>query len=110
MQQDHPALACRKKHPSDAVGQPRSEFPESRFQFPNQWHSQRPAELHGLDSLSNYAPFLRRQSLEPIPYWFRASIGAKEHHRQDWFIGVPTSLKMASLSLDIFTPAGSLIP
>jgi hypothetical protein len=49
VQKNHPSLAGGEKDSRDAVSQADADFPQTLVELADERHSERPAELHGLD-------------------------------------------------------------
>jgi hypothetical protein len=54
----------------------------------HQGHSERPAELHGLDVFADDAAFFARQGLEPFAHRLVARSSAEESDGEDWFCAI----------------------
>ena len=83
VEQDHPAPPVDiKKHARDSVlGQARPHFMDAVAHWPANRHPNRPAELHGLDILSDAFPVIGWQLLEPFSQPLSARFSAIEDRR-----------------------------
>ena len=70
---------CRTNPNNPIVREIGSDFLDSVTYRSTRWHSHRPAELHGLDVLSDSPPVIRiLQRLEPLSNWFASSLRSVE--------------------------------
>ncbi len=66
-----PRINVEQDPSNPIVCEMRSDFKNSLAQGSTRWHSNRPAELDGLDVLSDSLPVIRIwQRLEPLSNWF----------------------------------------
>ena len=81
----HHSILCVdiEQDPSNPiVRKVRSDFKNSLAQGSTRWHSNRPAELDGLDVLSDSLPVIRIwQRLEPLSNWFATALRLIEDRR-----------------------------
>jgi hypothetical protein len=72
MQQDHVIAIHCKENSRYAICQSGPHFPQILLDFPDEGHSQGPAELGGLDVLADLLFVSARQFFEPLPDWLIA--------------------------------------
>jgi hypothetical protein len=75
--QNQLAVDC-KYHAGSSTVQFASHLPKTRFQFPNQWHSQRPAELNRFDIFADRPPIAPFKFEPPIANGLSAGSGSEE--------------------------------
>src|SRR5947209_2742804 len=94
-----------KKHARDSVlGQARPHFMDAVAHWPANRHPNRPAELHGLDILSDAFPVIGWQLLEPFSQPLSARFSAIEDRRN------PLALSFNDLRLQAWSREGLGFP